>query len=354
MLSQALVTLSFISSLSVTGVLACSRVTYNSGAADGNRTLIGRSMDWLTPTNSSIFAFPAGLERNGSAGSNSANWTSKYGSVVLSAYDLSTCDGMNSQGLVANLLYLADGDYGARNSSSKAMSVAIWAQYFLDMYGTVEEAAKDLFDANGIAKIQVRTKDLIPGVPSLMHVSLSDAAGDNLILEWINGTLVVHQGKEYNVMTNEPSFDQQLAINEYWSAFSNYSLPGTDRPADRFARLAHYVGLAPGASDTVSALATTAGMIRAVSVPMEPINIKTPNITPTLWRTIADTKDKVYYYESATDGSFFWVDLAQLDLSSKGQTLQLPMVGVNWTDRVGDMTGHLEKAAPFKFFEADT
>ena len=253
MFSQGLARLCLVVPLLLSGTLACSRVTYNSGAQDGNRTVIGRSMDWLTPTNSSVFAFPAGLKRNGSAGSNSLNWTSKYGSVILTAYDLSTCDGMNDQGLVANLLYLADGDYGTRNASMPAMSLAIWPQYFLDLYGTVAEAANDLFNKDGQAKFQVRTKDLIPGVPSLMHVSLSDATGDNLILEWLNGKLVAHHGTQYNVMTNEPSFDQQLAINDYWSTIANYSLPGTDRPADRFARLAHYIDVAPGATDLVSA-----------------------------------------------------------------------------------------------------
>ncbi|KAK5193313.1 hypothetical protein LTR99_006863 [Exophiala xenobiotica] len=353
MLSQILARLCLVVPLLLTLTLACSRVTYNSGVQDGNRTVIGRSMDWLTPTNSSVFAFPAGLKRNGSAGSNSLNWTSKYGSVILTAYDLSTCDGMNDQGLVANLLYLSNGEYGTRNASMPAMSIAIWPQYFLDLYGTVAEAADDLFNKDGQAKFQVRTKEIIPGVPSLMHVSLTDATGDNLILEWLNGKLVVHHGTQYNVMTNEPDFDQQLAISEYWSAIANYSLPGTDRAADRFARLAHYHDVAPGATDLVSALATTAGMIRAVSVPMEPININTPNITPTLWRAFADTKDLVYYYESATDGKFFWVDLTQLDLSNKGHTLELPLVGVNWTERVGDMTTHLVESTPFQFLEVD-
>ncbi|KAJ9636482.1 uncharacterized protein PV06_01537 [Exophiala oligosperma] len=353
MWSKNLITLCSLVPLLVTPTLACSRVTYNTGPQDGNRTIVGRSMDWLTPTNSSIFAFPAGLQRNGSAGGNSLNWTSKYGSVITTAYDLSTCDGINDQGLVANLLYLADGDYGPRNSSVPAMSLAIWPQYFLDLYSTVAEAADDLFNQNGQPKFQVRTKDLIPGVPSLMHVSLSDATGDNLILEWLNGKLVVHQGTEYNVMTNEPNFDQQLAINAYWSTISNYSLPGTDRPADRFARLSHYVSVAPGATDLVSGLATTAGMIRAVSVPMEPININTPNITPTLWRTYADTKELVYYYESATDGKFFWVDMTKLDLSQKGQTMKLSLVGLNWTDRVGDMTSNFVKSSPFSFMPAN-
>lgn len=337
-----------------TSALACSRVTYDAGPGDGNRVVVGRSMDWLTSTNSSVFAFPAGLARSGSAGNNSVNWTSKYGSVILTTYDVSTCDGMNDQGLVANLLYLADADYGTRNMSMPAMSLAIWPQWFLDNYATVAEAAADLYTADGQEKFQVRTQALVPGVSSVMHVSLADASGDNLVLEYIDGKLVSHHGKQYNVMTNEPSFDKQLAINEYWAPISNQSLPGTDRPADRFARLSHYMSLVPGATERVSALATTAGMMRAISVPMEPININTPNICPTLWRTVSDTKDLVYYYESALDGSFFWVDLNELDLSQNGTTMSLPLVGVDWQQRVGDMSGKLVKTEPFTYLMADT
>lgn len=353
MVSSSVMKLCSVAPFLVSGALACSRVVYNSGPQDGNRTVVGRSMDWLTPTNSTIFAFPAGLNRTGRAGDNSLAWTSKHGSVITTAYDLSTCDGMNNQGLVANLLYLADAEYGPRNTSQPAMSIAIWPQYFLDMYATVQEAADDLFDKNGLPKFQVRTKEVVPGVATSMHLSLTDASGDNLILEWLEGKLVVHHGKKYQVMTNEPDFDSQLAINKYWAEIANVSLPGTSRPADRFARLSYYVTVAPDATDMTSAIATTAGMIRAVSVPMEPINIHTPNITPTLWRTISDTKDKVYYQESATDGKVFWVEISNLDLSTRGHTLKLPLMGVNWTERVGDMTAEFETATPFEFMLVD-
>ncbi|OAG44407.1 hypothetical protein AYO21_01403 [Fonsecaea monophora] len=333
---------------------ACSRVAYNAGAQDGNRIVVARSMDWLTPTNSTIYVFPAGLNRTGKAGENSANWTSKYGSVILTAYDISTVDGMNSQGLVANLLYHASADYGPRNLSMPAISIAIWPQYFLDRYSNVSQAANDMFDKDGQPKFQVRTKEVVPGVKTELHLSLTDATGDNLILEWIGGDLVVHHGKQYNVMTNEPNFDSQLAINEYWADIANVSLPGTDRPADRFARLSHYVNVAPGSTDQTSAISTAAGMIRAVSVPMEPINVKTPNITPTLWRTYADTKAKMYFYESASDGKFFWVDYSDINLGKTGQIMKLPLIGVNWTDRVGDMTNELVESASFQFLEIDT
>lgn len=337
----------------IAAAAACSRVSYTSGPQDSNRTVVGRSMDWLVPSNSSLYAFPAGIARTGKAGNNSVAWTSKYGSVITTAYDLASIDGMNTQGLVGNMLYLADGDYGARNASLPAISLSLWLQYMLDNYATVDEVVADLYDSNGNAKYQVRTKEVIPGVPSLQHLSIGDANGDNLILEWINGTLVNHHSKDYTVMTNEPQFEKQLAINEYWSTIANYSLPGTDRPADRFARLAHYRTYIPEATDQTGAIANTAGMIRAVSVPNEPSGIDTPNISPTLWRTYSDTLDKTYFWESATDAYFFWTNLEDLNLSKNGTIMKLPLMNVNWQDRVGDMKASFVNSTSFSFLECD-
>ena len=39
------------------------------------------------------------------------NWTSKYGSVIATGYDIGTCDGMNEKGLVASLLFLPESVY---------------------------------------------------------------------------------------------------------------------------------------------------------------------------------------------------------------------------------------------------
>lgn len=49
-----------------------------------------------------------------------------------------------------------------------------------------------------------------------LHLSISDADGDNAIFEYIGGELKIHHDKSYQVMTNSPVFDQQLALNDYW------------------------------------------------------------------------------------------------------------------------------------------
>jgi len=51
------------------------------------------------------------MERNGEVGKNSLRWISKYGSVITSAYDICSTDGINEKGLVANLLWLAESQY---------------------------------------------------------------------------------------------------------------------------------------------------------------------------------------------------------------------------------------------------
>lgn len=210
-----------------TNVLACSRVTYHAQVND--RIAIGRSMDFVASTNSSIVTFPAGLNRTGCSDANPLRWTSKFGSIVTTMYDAISIDGMNSEGLTGSVLYLGQSDYGNRNTSIPGVAIGFWLQYFLDTYATVNDAAADLKKNPNL--FQVITKPLVPGVSSTGHVSLTDKSGDNLVMEFLDGKLVVHHGKEYQVMTNDPTFDDQLALNAYWEPIANLSLPGTSTPA---------------------------------------------------------------------------------------------------------------------------
>lgn len=71
---------------------ACTRVVYK-GPSD--TILTGRSMDFSIDIPANLWVFPRGMQRNGEVGSNSIEWTSKYGSVIASSWDIATPDGMN-------------------------------------------------------------------------------------------------------------------------------------------------------------------------------------------------------------------------------------------------------------------
>src|ERR1700744_1968972 len=89
-------------------VPACTRVVYQGPNDD---IITARSMDWKVDIGTNLWIFPRGMQRTGEAGPHSLQWTSKYGSVIASGYDISTTDGMNEKGLVANLLWLAESEY---------------------------------------------------------------------------------------------------------------------------------------------------------------------------------------------------------------------------------------------------
>ena len=88
----------------------CTRIVYETGTKS---YITGRGMDWNDPDLlSNLYVYPRGMKRSGAAGKNPITWTSKYGSVGVSFYDVAYVDGINEKGLVANGLYLAEADYG--------------------------------------------------------------------------------------------------------------------------------------------------------------------------------------------------------------------------------------------------
>ncbi len=299
---------------------ACTRVVYK---GPNNTVITARSMDWKTDIDANLWLFPRGMQRSGNVGKNSIQWKSKYGSVITSAWDLATTDGMNEKGLVANVLWLVESQYPKfnPNGSQKGLTIAAWAQYVLDNHATVQEAVNELKKEEFAI-----VSDYIPGTQKFttLHLSLSDATGDNAIFEYINGKLIIHHNKSYNVMTNSPTFDEQLAITKYWAEIpGTIMLPGTNRAADRFARASYYIGVIPQTSDVRQSVASVFSVIRNCSVPLGISSESEPNISSTRWRTVSDQKNLVYYYESTETPNTFWVDLKKVDFSNKSQTKML-------------------------------
>jgi penicillin V acylase-like amidase (Ntn superfamily) len=323
---------------------ACTRAVYL--GPDGT-IITARSMDWAEETGTDLWAFPRGMKRDGASGPTSIKWVSKYGSVICSFYGVSSVDGMNEKGLVANVLYLTESQYPKPDGKRPTMSIAAWAQYVLDNYASVTETVDALRDDPFV----VIAPDLPGGKRGAGHLAISDLTGDSAIFEYIGGKLVIHHGKEYTVMTNSPVFDQQLALNTYWQQIGGMVfLPGTIRASDRFARASFYVNAIPKTADMFQAVASVFGVIRGVSVPLGITTPGQPNIASTYWRTVSDHKNKVYYYDSATSPTTFWVPLAELDLKEGAPVKKLPLIGGK--TYAGSAASRFEPAQPFEFLPA--
>lgn len=324
---------------------ACTRVVY---LGHGNDVVTARSMDWKVDVHTNLWIFPRGMKRSGEAGPNSVKWTSKYGSVIASGYEISTTDGMNEKGLVANVLWLVESQYPKFDQTKPGLTIAAWAQYALDNFATVSEAVEALRQETFTV-----VSDAVPGEDRLatLHLSLSDASGDSAIIEYIDGKQAIHHSRDYQVMTNSPTFDQQLALNAYWKQIGgNVFLPGTNRAADRFARASFYVNAIPKSEDPVVALASVFSVIRNASVPFGISTPDQPNISSTRWRTVADHKRKLYFFESALTPNTFWVDLKAVDFSAETGKVKKLDLGPNQTNVfAGETSKDFKVAEPFKF-----
>lgn len=321
---------------------ACTRIVYQ-GA--GSSHFVGRTMDWAAETGTDLWAFPAGLKRDGGVGEASIGWTSKYGSVISGFYNIATVDGVNDAGLAGNVLYLAESDYGDYKTSGKPLlSVGAWLQYALDNYGTVAEAV----DALAKEPFALVAPVLPDGHAATGHLALTDKTGDSAVFEYIGGKLRIHHGKQYNVMTNSPTFDQQLAISTYWDSVGGANfLPGTSRAADRFARMSWMLNAVPPGQPEDAAVAEVMSLTRAISVPLGIQDPKAPNIASTRWRTAADLSANRYFFESVHNPSIFWVDLDKLDLKPGAPSLKLDLQGKPIL--AGEVSKEFKAAEPFKF-----
>lgn len=331
-----------VAAAAVTGKAdACTRAVY---LGPDNMIVTGRTMDWKEDPQSNIYFFPRGMERRGGKTDNTIKWTSAYSSVVTAGYDIGVCDGMNEKGLVANLLFLAESDYHRPDDKRPVMGLSIWTQYVLDNFATVDEAVEVL----GKEVFRIDDPDLPNGAKSTLHLSISDPTGNSAIFEYINGNLVIHHGRDCQVMTNSPTYDKQQTLDDYWEQIGGLvMLPGTNRASDRFVRASFYIKALPQTADYRQAVAGVFSVMRNVSVPLGISIPSQPNIASTRWRTVADQKNRVYYFESTLSPDIFWIDLNALDFSADKSVRKLTLT--NGEIYSGDAAVKMQDAEPLSF-----
>ena len=304
------------------------------------------NMDWHESMHAKLYTMPAGMERKGMGDSSDGlNWSSKYGSVVSVCYDSAPADGINEKGLSAHMLWLAESGYPQVGSGTKKMSISFWAQYYLDNFATVADAVAhtksnpfDVVSAN------------IPGTDQKVttHLALIDKTGDMAVFEYINGKLHIWHSNNYSVMTNSPSFDKQLQnIKSYDGFGGSKALPGSTEADDRFVRTAYYLNRLEKPADLRATIAGIVSVLRSAAQPYGKADPNRPNISPTIWRTVADHTNLDYYFELTNSPFITWVKLGQLDLSSSADCMMIDIEEEK--DLMGDITKHFTPTQPFTF-----
>ncbi|HAO47132.1 MAG TPA: hypothetical protein DCQ97_09415 [Chitinophagaceae bacterium] len=191
--------------------------------------VFGRNYDWITGAGI-VNTNQRGLFKTSmqTGNGNTASWISKYGSITFNQYGKEfPTGGMNEKGLVVELMWL-DGTVYPGNDARAALGVLQWIQYQLDNAATVAE----VIASDGSVRISEK------GTP--LHYLIADAAGNVATIEFLNGRLTVHQGKElpFPVLTNN-TYASSVKTAMPLVDRENISLP--DNSLERFTKACRMV-----------------------------------------------------------------------------------------------------------------
>lgn len=318
----------------------CSRVVLQ---GKDSLTLVGRTLDWRTPIPTDIYVYPRGMKKQGMPSGNTYHWTSKYGSVLAVSYDGGVTEGMNEKGLVMNALFCKGSVYRTSpDGKLPAFSLAVFISYFLDNFATTDEVAAWVA-ANNFA---IYGESFDQGTAAMLHWAVTDRSGKTFIMEFQNGKLDTYLSSDYRVLTNDPPFNQMLAIEGYWTQVGGKNmLPGTVRSSDRFVRASFFIDHVPADVDPARAAAEVFSVLDNVSVPLGYELEDAPNLSSTQWKSVADSRNLLYYFCYTTQFGKFWVDLGTLDLKAGAPVLKLD-TSKN-TSLFGNVNNMLQRSKPF-------
>lgn len=317
---------------------ACTRVLF---ALPGLPVLVGNNMDWPEDMQTDLMVFPRGTYRASQVSGNALSWKSQYGSIIATVYGIpEASNGINERGFAAHVLGLEGSDYGVRDEKTPGLSIDLWAQFYLDHFKTVDEAVK-YTETN---PIQIVTFVDPRAGKVEMHLALEDATGDSAIIEYVGGKPVIYHGKNYKVLTNQPTYEKQLEnMKQYAGLGGDKPIPGTTFPIDRFVRASYYLEHMSNPKSDREAIFKLLSILQNAGQPygtVTPERQQNGIIYESIWRSISDLTNRVFYFNSTMKFNIFWVKLDSFNFEPGAPIMKLDLQ--NNRDYAGDVSGEFK------------
>ena len=180
--------------------------------ADSGEFVYGRTMEFALPLHSKLMVMPRNLDIQGigpdGKDGSGLNFKTKYAATGMNGLDLPDfVDGINEKGLNGGMLYfpqLAEfQDVGAADAANSIAPHQLLT-YILTQFATVDEVKA------GLPKIKVNRAPLaVFKGPLPIHVTVHDAAGNTIAIEYVKGELTIIDNPT-GVMANSPSMQWHL------------------------------------------------------------------------------------------------------------------------------------------------
>jgi len=324
--------------------------------------VIGRSMEFPVDLKSNIIVVPRGQQFNvmDSKKVKGLSWTAKYGYLALNAYNIpdTYVEGLNEAGLAFEGLMYTGAVYQPV-VAGKYIPLDKLGAWLMGNFATVAEVKAALATTN-ISQSEIKQlKDMG------LHVAIHDAAGNNLVVEFIDGKANVYDNPN-GVMTNRPNFEWQLTnLRNYVNLHASdaedkmvngikieptgvgsgmLGLPGDWTPASRFVRVSYCVDAAIKPKDAKGAEVLAEHILNIVDIPMGVIK-ESPAPFVTMygyaqWVLIKDLTNQVLYFKTYDNTAWKSVSLKKFDLSA-GKPVKVMPVDSNQLSAI-DVSGNFK------------
>lgn len=181
----------------------------------GNRLVFGRNLDWFSGTGL-VMVNPRNLEKVAlvDPSEKPCKWVSKFGSITFNQIGRELpFGGINEKGLVVEHMTLDETVYSSKDNRY-AIGAFQWIQFQLDNYSTIEEV------------INSDTLLRITDANNKIHFLVCDRSGHTAAIEFLNGKMVCHTGKDLPVqaLANSTYEESLNCYNNNWDTQYNPSL----------------------------------------------------------------------------------------------------------------------------------
>ena len=332
-------------------------------AADGS-VIHGRTAEFGVPLDMSIIAVPRGRRFVGATPQGDGlEYRARYGAVGISCFgDDGVLDGLNEAGLAAAAFFfptVAQYTPVTDENRSRGLSPGDFCTWLVTQFATVAQARQAIVDGSVVV-----TPTVMPGwgdAPPPFHYVVYDKSGASVVVEPIDGRLVVHDNP-LGVITNSPSFDWHMtnlrnyialdprnvpAIEVDGESFSQLGqgsgmlgLPGDFSPPARFVRAAVFSATAIPPATAEAGVEQAFHILNNFDIPVGSVRDESDgqvHTDSTQLTAVRDPANGRYYFRTYDDQTLRAVDLAGLDLDADS-IARLDTAG---PQPIVDMTAHL-------------
>jgi choloylglycine hydrolase len=346
---------------------ACTSVLLE--AQDGGY-VYGRTLEFGLQLNSQLMIVPRNLAITGTGpagkvGDGGLRWTTKYAAGGANALGLPVLlDGFNEKGLTGGLFnFPGYAEFQTVPAGKADRSIASFEllTYILTSFATVDEVRAAL---PNIYVSGVKLKEFDNMVPPV-HVSLHDASGKSIAIEYTDGGKLAIYDNPAHVFTNSPPFPfhlQNLAQYQYVTAnvlpplkVGNLALsaassgdgmnglPGGFLATARFVRAYFAQANAPKLATSSQSVGLAFHVMNGFDLPPGSIGVSATTggegggvdgYETTEWIAVSDMKNLRYYIKTYDNFDVRMIDLGKADLNAK----QIKYIALDQPQTVKDLT----------------